>query len=110
MSRAADTREPTHPDPESEQTHDDCEWLDEEDGEEDVLWYWRDGYRRRRTPGVAQHESRDVGGQDNPDAEHRRSDGGNKRRTGLAGTLALRRRAAAVGLRLRENALGPGAV
>jgi hypothetical protein len=37
------TREPTRPDLESEQTHDDCEWLDEEDREEDVLWHWRDG-------------------------------------------------------------------
>ena len=31
------TREPTRPDLESEQTHDDCEWLDEKDGEENVL-------------------------------------------------------------------------
>ena len=42
MSRAY-TREPTRPDAESEQTHDDWEWLDEEDREEDVLGHWRDG-------------------------------------------------------------------
>ena len=65
------TREPTRPDEESEQTHDDCEWLNEEDGEEDVLGHRRDPYRRRRTPRVTQHESRDVGGQDSPDAENR---------------------------------------
>ena len=99
------TREPTRPDTESEQTHDDCEWLNEEDREEDVLRNWRDGYRRRRTPSVAQHESRNVGGQDNPDAEHGCGDCSNKRGVGLIGILALSRRAAAVGLRLREDSL-----
>ena len=88
MSRAY-TREPTRPDTESEQTHDDCEWLNVEDREEDVPGDWPRWVWRRRTPGVTQHESRDVGGQDNPDAEHRRSDGGNKRRVGLVGILAL---------------------
>ena len=83
------TREPTRSDAKSEQTHDDCEWLNEEDGEEDVLRHWRDGYRRRRPPSVAQHESRNVGGKNNPDAENRRSDGGSKRGVGLIGILAL---------------------
>jgi hypothetical protein len=83
------TREPTRPDAESGQTHDGCEWLNEEDREEDVLRYGPDGYRCRRAPSVTQNERRDVGRQDNPDAEHRRSDGGDKRRVGLVGTLAL---------------------
>ena len=83
------TRETTRPDTESEQTHDDREWLNEEDREEDVLRYWTDGYWRRRAPCVTQNESRDVGGQDNSDAEHRGSDGGNKRGVGLVGILAL---------------------
>jgi hypothetical protein len=83
------TREPTRPDLESEQTHDDCEWLNEEDGEENVLRHWRDGYRRRCAPSVTQNESRDVSGKDNPGAENRRSDGGNKRGAGLVGILAL---------------------
>jgi hypothetical protein len=83
------TREFTRPDAVSGQTHDDCEWLNEEDGEEDVLRYWRGGYRRRRAPCVTQNERRDVGGQNNPDAEHRRSDGGHKRGVGLVGILAL---------------------
>jgi hypothetical protein len=82
MTRAY-TREPTRPDLESEQTHDDCEWLDEEDGEEDVLGHLRDGYRRRRAPSVTKNESRDGGGEDSPGAEDRRSDGGNKRGVGL---------------------------
>ena len=99
------TREPTRPDEESEQTHDDCEWLNEEDGEEDVLGHWRDGYRRRRTPCVTQNESGDVGGQDNPDAEHRRSDGGHQRGVGLVRILPLSCRAAAIGLCLREDSL-----
>jgi hypothetical protein len=73
----------------AEQTHDDCEWLNEEDREEDVLRYWPDRYRCRCAPGVTQYERRDVGGQDNPDAEHRRSDGGHKRGVGLVGILAL---------------------
>jgi hypothetical protein len=82
------------------------EWLDEEDGEEDVLGDSRDGYRRRRTPTVAQYESRDLRRQDNPDAENGRSDGRNfKRGTGLFGILALGCRAATVRLCLRENAL-----
>jgi hypothetical protein len=83
------TRETTRPDVESEQTHDDCEWLDEEDGEENVLRHWRDGCRRRRAPCVTQNERRDVGGKDNPDAENRRSDSGDKRGVGLVGLLAL---------------------
>ena len=85
----ADTRETTRPDTESEQTHDDCEWLNEEDGEEDVLRHGRDGYRRRGAPSVTQHESRDVGRKGRPDAENRRRDGGNKRGAGLVGSLAL---------------------
>ena len=83
------TREPTRPDEESEQTHDDCEWLNEEDREEDVLRHWRDGYRGRRTPRVTQNESRDIGGKDSPGAENRHSDCGNKRGIGLVGSLAL---------------------
>jgi hypothetical protein len=78
-----------HPDTESEQTHDECEWLNEEDREEDVLGNWSDGYRRRRTPCVTQNESTDVRGNHNPDAEHSRSNGGNKRRVGLIGILGL---------------------
>ena len=84
------TREPMRPDTESEQTHDDCEWLNEEDREEDVPGHWRDGSRRRRTPCVTQNERWDVSGQHNPDAEHRRSDDGHKRGVGLVGILALR--------------------
>ena len=83
------TREPTRPDAESEQTHDDCEWLNEEDREEDVLWYWRDGYRRRRSPRVTQNKSRDAGGKDGADAQNRHSDGGSRRRVGLIGILSL---------------------
>ena len=83
------TREPTHPDTESEQTDDDCEWLDEENGEEDVLRYWPDRYRCRYAPGVVQHERRDFGGQDNSNAEHRRRDGGHERGAGQVGILTL---------------------
>ena len=83
------TREPTRPDSKSEQTHDDCEWLNEEDGEENVLRHWRDWHRRRGAPSVTQNESRDIGGKDSPGAENRHSDCGNKRGIGLVGSLAL---------------------
>ena len=76
-------------DPGSEQTHDDCEWLDEENGEENVLRHWLDRYRRRRAPSVTQNEIRDVSRKDNPVAENRRGDGGDKRGAGLVGILAL---------------------
>ena len=82
-------RELMRSDPVSEQTHDDCEWLDEEDGEENVLRHWLDGYGRRCAPSVTQDESRDVGGKDNPVAQNRRGDGGNERGVGLVGILAL---------------------
>ena len=63
--------------------------LDEEDGQQKVLRYWRDGYRRRRAPSVTQNESRDVSGKVNPGAENGRSDDGNKRGAELVGILAL---------------------
>src|SRR4029077_9268627 len=91
-------------------THDDCEWLNEEDREEDVLRHWRAGYRRRCAPSVTQNESRDIGGKVSSGAEHRRSDGGHKRGVRLVGILALCCCAAAVGLGLRRNALRPGVV
>ena len=83
------THEPTRSDTKSEQTHDDCEWLNEEDREEDVLGYLRDHYRHRRAPCVTQNESRNPGGKDGPDAENGRGDCGSKRRIGLIGILAL---------------------
>jgi len=98
-------RELMRSDPVSEQTHDDCEWLDEEDGEENVLRHGRDRKRRRRPPGVTQDESRDVGGQDHANTQHRSSDRGHKRGVGLGGILALSGGAAAVRLCLRESAL-----
>ena len=99
------TRKTTRPDTESEQTHDNCEWLNEEDREKDVPGHRRDGYRHRRAPAVAQHESRDDSRQDNPGAENRRGDDRNKRGVGLVGILALGRRAATVGLCLRDDSL-----
>ena len=65
------------------------EWLDEEDGEENVLRHWRDGYRRRCAPSVTQNKTRDIGGKDSPGAENRYGDAGNKRGVGLVGMLAL---------------------
>jgi hypothetical protein len=83
------TREPPRSDTESEQTHDDCEWLNEEDREEDVPRHWREGYRRRRPPAVTQNESRNAGGKDDTHAKNRRGDSGRKRGVRLIGILAL---------------------
>ena len=82
-------REPTRPDVASEQADDDCERLDEEDRQEDVLRHWRDGSRGRRPPRVTQNERGDAGWQESLNAENRCSDGDNKRPAGLIGTLAL---------------------
>jgi len=81
-------RELMRSDPVSEQTHDDCEWLDEEDGEENVLRHWLDGYRRRCAPSVTQDERRDTSWKDNPVAENR-GDGDNKRGAEQVGIFAL---------------------
>jgi hypothetical protein len=82
MSRAY-TREPTHPDVTSGQIHNDCDWLNEEDGEEDVLRNRRGGNRRRGAPSVAKNEGRDAGGQDDPTTENRSGDGGYEGRARL---------------------------
>ena len=81
-------RELMRPDPGSEQTHDDGEWLDEEDGEENVLRHWLDVYRRRGAPSVTQNEGRNVSRKDNPVAANR-GEGGNKRGAEQVGILAL---------------------
>ena len=88
MPRAL-TREFSRPDAESEQAHHDCEWLNEEDREEDVSGDGRDGYRRRGAPCITQNERRDAGGQDNRDAEDRERDRRHKRGVGLVGMLPL---------------------
>ena len=48
------TREPACSGLTPEQTHDDCEWLDEEDGEEDVPGDRRYRDRRRRSPAITE--------------------------------------------------------
>jgi hypothetical protein len=37
----------------SERTHDDCQWLDEEDGKQNVFRYGRDRAGRKRSPDIA---------------------------------------------------------
>ena len=54
-----------------EQTHDDCQWLDEKDREENVL---RNGVcveRRTSAPGLPEKERGPVGGQHGGDIENR---------------------------------------
>ena len=66
MPRERPARETARPDAESEQTHDDCEWLNEKDREEDVLRHGRDGYRRRRAPCVAHYRAGTLAGRTTP--------------------------------------------
>ncbi len=87
------------------QTHDDCQWLDEEDGEKNVL---RNGWCRNRcggSPAVAQHESWDSGWEHNAGAQYRTRDRDDKRRIRLTGVLVFRRGATAVCLCLSDGVL-----
>ena len=80
MSRAY-TRESTRPDVESEQTHDDCEWLNEEDGEQNVFGNGAGPRGCGRPPPVAQYEGRDGDGYDDPMAQDRAGEAGGERGT-----------------------------
>jgi hypothetical protein len=53
-----------------EQTHDDGEWLNEEDGEENVPWNGRAMNRRASSPCVGQHRRRRSRRENNADAEN----------------------------------------
>jgi hypothetical protein len=64
------SRELPDPDVMSEQTHDDCEWLNEEDGKQNVLRNWRGWNRRDGSPTIAKHESRDARRQNDGSAEN----------------------------------------
>ena len=72
-----------------EQTHDDCQWLDEEDGEENVLGNVssRDGCDR--PPTIAQNHSRYSRRQNDPSSQNRAGEGGDKRGTRLAGRVVF---------------------
>jgi hypothetical protein len=61
-------------------------------------------------PAVAQNESRDTGGHDDPSPENRAGDGGDERGARLIGTLTLRGGAAIVRLHLSDDSVRTGAV
>ena len=88
-------------------THDDCRWLNEEDGEEDVPGDGRDGYRCDRSPTVAEdqrrrgHRNNDTGPKNG--ARNHRDEGGRR----LIRPLSFRDRAACICLRLRDDQVGP---
>jgi hypothetical protein len=98
-------REPARSDLMPEQTHDGCEWLDEEDGVEDVSSNRRTWDRCVRSPAIGQNKRRcadrenDTGAQ-NSRGNHR--DYGRIRRLRLA---SLGDRAASIRLRLCDDAL-----
>ena len=88
MSRAH-ARESTLSDAESEQTHDDCQWLNEEDGEKDVPGNgcdrnWRDG-----PPPITRDERRHWNWNNNTRTEDCTRDDADERGSGLTGLLAL---------------------
>ena len=49
-------REPTCSDVMPEQTHDDCGWLNEEDGKQNVPWNWGAVDWSVRSPAIGPHQ------------------------------------------------------
>ena len=109
MSRAY-ARESTRSDDRSEQTHDDYQWLNEEDGQEEVARNGRDQAGCFRSPPVVQDTRGDGCGKHDPGHQDRPGDRHGEGRMWCVGLLALGGRAAGVGLILREHALGYGFV
>ena len=101
-------RKPTRPDAKSEQTHDDCEWLDEEDGEEDVSSDWRAMDRRFSSPAVGQQERRNDRRKNNADAERCSGNRWDSRWVRRLRLMAFGGGAAGIGLSLGDNALRGG--
>jgi hypothetical protein len=109
MPRAC-ARESTRSDGTPEQTHDDCEWLNEEDRQEDVSWNRRAMDRRLDPPAVGQHERWGGLRKDDSGTENR---SGNRRHSGrIRGVrlVALRGGTARIGLRLSDEAVRTGPV
>lgn len=86
------------------QTHDDCQWLDEEDGEENVLGNVRGRNWCDSPPAVAQNESRHRSRKSDPSSQNGVGDGGDERGAGLAGVFVFRGCAAVVRLHLADAA------
>jgi hypothetical protein len=105
----AQTRALTAPDTRG-QTHGDCQWLDEEEGEESVLGHVRGRNRRDRPPTVGQDESRHRNRKSDSGSQNRTEDGGDERGTRLTGGFAFGRCAAGVRLRLGNDAWRSGAL
>jgi hypothetical protein len=68
------TREPIRSDIRSEQTHDDCEWLNEKDGEQNVLGSVRCRDGRISSPVVAEDERWDARRKNDTGSENRERD------------------------------------
>src|SRR5262245_902667 len=98
-------RKPTRPDSRPEQTHDDCEWLNEEDGEEDVPWNRRAMDRRLGSPAVGRYQRRRDCREDDARSENCSGDRRHRRRVRRARLTALGIGATRIGLRLGEEVL-----
>ena len=99
------TREPTRPDAESEQTHDDCEWLNEEDREKDVSSDRRAVNWRLSAPAVRQYERRSDWRKHDSDVKGCGGNRCNSRRVRRFRLMAFRGGAARIDLGLGENTL-----
>lgn len=92
---------------EPEQTHDDCQWLDEKDGEQNVPGNRRDRYGDERSPVVTENEGRDAGGNEDAVTENggrNRHNAGREIRPGRL--VALRGRATTIRLGLGKGLSG----
>jgi hypothetical protein len=98
-------REPTCSDFVPEQTHDDCEWLNEKDGEEDVTWNQRDRDRCVRSPAIGQDKYRRARREDDSGAENGSGNRRDNRRVRGTRLIALGRGAARIRLRLVDDSL-----
>jgi hypothetical protein len=83
-------RESTRPDVMSEQTHDDCQWLKEKDGEEDVPGDRCDWNRCHGPPGIADDQRRYGRWLNDADTKNGAGNDTNKGRCRLIGLLPLR--------------------
>jgi hypothetical protein len=91
---------------EPEQTHDDCQWLDEEDGKEKVPGNWRRWYGNDRSPIVAENEGRDADRKHHAVTENGMRDRHHIGEIRLGGIFALRGGTATISLCLGERFSG----
>ena len=109
MLRAC-TRESPRPDVTPEQTHDDYEWLNEEDGQKDVTRDRRDRDRCCRSPPIGQNKAWGASWKNDSGAQNRRGNRRDRGRVRRVRLIALGGGAARVRLSRSDYALRTGFV